>query len=207
MIQIQPAEGIQLHFQTKVPDAGMQAAADRAGASTSASKFAGGMPEAYQRLLLDVMHGDASLFSRADEVELAWGIVDPIAAGVGVGPADRRSRCTRPAAGARPSRPSGCAARAASGSTSARCCSDGCDVTRRFPDLHLGPLAHRLSRRPGGAERLQRLADAGDRAAAGGELHRLRGDARPVRRQRDQGAARRSGSSASPTRSIPAAPS
>jgi len=40
---------------------------------------AGGMPEAYQRLLLDVLHGDASLFSRSDEVELAWGIVDPIA--------------------------------------------------------------------------------------------------------------------------------
>jgi glucose-6-phosphate 1-dehydrogenase len=37
------------------------------------------MPEAYQRLLLDVLHGDASLFSRSDEVELAWGIVDPIA--------------------------------------------------------------------------------------------------------------------------------
>ena len=40
------------------------------------------MPEAYERLLLDVMHGDASLFSRADEVELAWGIIDPIADGL-----------------------------------------------------------------------------------------------------------------------------
>ena len=39
------------------------------------------MPEAYQRLLLDVMHGDASLFARADEVELAWGIIDPIQQG------------------------------------------------------------------------------------------------------------------------------
>ena len=38
------------------------------------------MPEAYQRLLLDVMHGDLSLFARADEVELAWGIIDPIQA-------------------------------------------------------------------------------------------------------------------------------
>jgi glucose-6-phosphate 1-dehydrogenase len=36
------------------------------------------MPDAYERLLLDVMMGDASLFARADEVELAWGIVDPI---------------------------------------------------------------------------------------------------------------------------------
>ena len=39
------------------------------------------MPEAYERLLLDVMTGDASLFARSDEVELAWGIIDPIRAG------------------------------------------------------------------------------------------------------------------------------
>ena len=43
-------------------------------------KFAGVMPDAYQRLLLDVLHGDASLFARSDEVELAWGIIDPIQA-------------------------------------------------------------------------------------------------------------------------------
>ncbi len=36
------------------------------------------MPDAYQRLLLDVASGDASLFARSDEVELAWGIIDPI---------------------------------------------------------------------------------------------------------------------------------
>ena len=36
------------------------------------------MPEAYERLLLDAMQGDASLFARADEVETAWGIIDPI---------------------------------------------------------------------------------------------------------------------------------
>ena len=38
------------------------------------------MPDAYQRLLLDSIHGDASLFARSDEVELAWGIIDPIIA-------------------------------------------------------------------------------------------------------------------------------
>jgi glucose-6-phosphate 1-dehydrogenase len=43
-------------------------------------KFAAEIPDSYQRLLLDVMHGDASLFARADEVELAWGIIDPIQA-------------------------------------------------------------------------------------------------------------------------------
>ena len=36
------------------------------------------MPDAYQRLLLDVMHGDPSLFARSDAVELAWDIIDPI---------------------------------------------------------------------------------------------------------------------------------
>ena len=35
-------------------------------------------PQAYQRLLQDVAGGDASLFARSDEVELAWGVIDPI---------------------------------------------------------------------------------------------------------------------------------
>jgi len=77
VIQIQPAEGIQLHFQTKVPDAGMQLRLTDLSFRFQ-EKFARAMPEAYQRLLLDVMQGDASLFARSDEVELAWGIVDPI---------------------------------------------------------------------------------------------------------------------------------
>jgi glucose-6-phosphate 1-dehydrogenase len=36
------------------------------------------IPEAYERLLLDVLTGDASLFTRADEVETAWRLIDPI---------------------------------------------------------------------------------------------------------------------------------
>jgi glucose-6-phosphate 1-dehydrogenase len=78
VIQIQPAEGIQLHFQTKVPDAGMKLRLTDLEFSFNRD-FPGQMPEAYERLLLDVFQGDASLFSRADEVELAWGIIDPIA--------------------------------------------------------------------------------------------------------------------------------
>jgi glucose-6-phosphate 1-dehydrogenase len=77
VIQIQPAEGIQLHFHTKVPDAGMKLRLTDLSFRYK-ERFAGAMPEAYQRLLLDVVHGDASLFARADEVELAWGIIDPI---------------------------------------------------------------------------------------------------------------------------------
>jgi len=77
VIQVQPAEGIQLHFQTKVPDAGMQLRLTDLDFSFQ-REFHGTMPEAYQRLLLDAMAGDASLFARADEVEAAWGIIDPI---------------------------------------------------------------------------------------------------------------------------------
>jgi glucose-6-phosphate 1-dehydrogenase len=77
VIQIQPAEGIQLHFQTKVPDAGMRVRLTDLSFRFH-EKFAGGIPDAYQRLLVDVIQGDAALFARADEVELAWGIIDPI---------------------------------------------------------------------------------------------------------------------------------
>ncbi len=77
VIQIQPAEGIQLHFYTKVPDAGMQLRMTDLNFRFG-EKFTGPMPEAYQRLLLDVIHGDPSLFARADEVEAAWRIADPI---------------------------------------------------------------------------------------------------------------------------------
>jgi len=77
IIQVQPAEGIQLHFQTKVPDAGMKMRQTDLDFSYQ-KEFRGQMPEAYERLLLDALEGDASLFARADEVEAAWRICDPI---------------------------------------------------------------------------------------------------------------------------------
>lgn len=80
VIQVQPAEGIQLHFQTKVPDAGMKLRLTDLSFNFR-DRFTSDMPEAYQRLLLDVLGGDASLFARSDEVELAWGIIDPIQRG------------------------------------------------------------------------------------------------------------------------------
>jgi len=79
VIQVQPAEGIQLHFQSKVPDAGMQLRLTDLD-FRFCREFKGAIPEAYQRLLLDALAGDASLFARSDEVELAWGIIDPIIA-------------------------------------------------------------------------------------------------------------------------------
>ena len=77
VIQVQPAEGIQLHFETKVPDAGMQLRQTDLDFRFQ-REFRGTMPEAYERLLLDALEGDASLFARADEVEAAWAICDPI---------------------------------------------------------------------------------------------------------------------------------
>jgi glucose-6-phosphate 1-dehydrogenase len=80
VMQVQPAEGIQLHFETKVPDSEMKT---RTSTLDFSFRHAGGgesMPDAYQRLLLDSIQGDASLFARGDEVELAWGIIDPIIA-------------------------------------------------------------------------------------------------------------------------------
>jgi glucose-6-phosphate 1-dehydrogenase len=79
VIQIQPAEGIQMHLQTKVPDAGMQLQLTDLDYQFRRN-FTGSLPDAYQRLLLDALKGDASLFARSDEVELAWGIIDPILA-------------------------------------------------------------------------------------------------------------------------------
>lgn len=79
VIQIQPAEGIQLLFQTKVPDAGMRLRTTDLD-FRFADEFADSIPDAYQRLLLDAMTGDASLFARSDEVELAWSTIDPIVA-------------------------------------------------------------------------------------------------------------------------------
>lgn len=77
LIQIQPAEGIQIHFQTKVPDTEMKIRQTEFQFNF-ADRFPGEMPDAYQRLLLDALHGDASLFARSDEVENAWKIIDPI---------------------------------------------------------------------------------------------------------------------------------
>jgi glucose-6-phosphate 1-dehydrogenase len=80
VVQVQPAEGIQLHFQTKTPDAGMRLRQTDLSFNYQ-SEFKQPIPEAYERLLLDAIEGDASLFARADEAEAAWRVCDPIIAG------------------------------------------------------------------------------------------------------------------------------
>ncbi|UCC61785.1 MAG: glucose-6-phosphate dehydrogenase [Anaerolineae bacterium] len=77
---IQPDEGIHLRFETKRPGAGMRTRSVDMEFHYAEDFGAGVLPEAYERLLLDAMQGDASLFARADEIELAWGIIDPILA-------------------------------------------------------------------------------------------------------------------------------
>jgi glucose-6-phosphate 1-dehydrogenase len=78
VLYLQPDEGIHLRFEAKVPDtvAKMRSVDMEFHYADSFGKTA--IPESYERLLLDTMTGDASLFTRADEVETAWGIIDPI---------------------------------------------------------------------------------------------------------------------------------
>jgi glucose-6-phosphate 1-dehydrogenase len=78
---LQPDEGIHLRFEAKVPGAGMRTRSVDMDFHYADDFPLEALPEAYERLLLDAMQGDASLFARADEIELAWGLVDPILEG------------------------------------------------------------------------------------------------------------------------------
>ena len=76
-MRIQPDEGIAIRFNAKVPGAGTQIRPVRMEFSYG-SAFGEAGPDAYERLLLDVIRGDPTLFTRRDEVEAAWTIVQPI---------------------------------------------------------------------------------------------------------------------------------
>jgi glucose-6-phosphate 1-dehydrogenase len=76
-LRLQPHEGISLRFNGKVPGASMQIRPVRMHFSYD-SEFGAYTPEAYERLLLEAMTGDPTLFIRRDEVETSWNIVDPI---------------------------------------------------------------------------------------------------------------------------------
>ena len=75
---LQPDEGIHLHFEAKEPGAGMRTRPVDLEFHYAEDFGAASLPEAYERLLLDAMQGDATLFTRADEIELAWALTDPI---------------------------------------------------------------------------------------------------------------------------------
>lgn len=77
IIRIQPDEGILMKFGVKVPGQGFKV--ERANLDFYYSNLAGTkVMQAYERLLLDAMQGDATLYARGDEVEAAWNFVDPI---------------------------------------------------------------------------------------------------------------------------------
>ncbi len=79
-ICIQPDEGIHLNFEAKVPDHRETRSVDMEFTYKEAfGEYE--IPEAYERLLLDAMLGDAALFTRSDEIEQLWSIVDPVLKG------------------------------------------------------------------------------------------------------------------------------
>ncbi len=75
--RIQPDEGISLHFATKRPSMHM-VVEDSSLDFGYRENYRKTLPEAYERLLMDVMRGDSTLFTRSDEVEAAWRVMDPI---------------------------------------------------------------------------------------------------------------------------------
>ncbi len=77
VIRIQPDEGISLRMMSKIPGTSLRIEPVKMDFHYGTS-FGKPSPEAYERLLLDAMSGDATLFARHDEVEEAWAFVDTI---------------------------------------------------------------------------------------------------------------------------------
>jgi glucose-6-phosphate 1-dehydrogenase len=79
LVHVQPDEGVSLAVGAKVPGQGMTIRTVHMDFLYGGT-FRTGLPEAYERLILDCMLGDATLFTRADEVEEQWAIVDAMVA-------------------------------------------------------------------------------------------------------------------------------
>jgi glucose-6-phosphate 1-dehydrogenase len=77
VIRVQPDEGVTMRFGSKVPGTSMEVR-DVTMDFAYGESFTESSPEAYERLILDVLLGDANLFPRHQEVELSWNILDPI---------------------------------------------------------------------------------------------------------------------------------
>ena len=77
VIRVQPDEGITVRFGSKVPGTSMEVRDVNMDFAYGES-FTESSPEAYERLILDVLLGDPPLFPRHEEVELSWKILDPI---------------------------------------------------------------------------------------------------------------------------------
>ncbi|WP_031019819.1 glucose-6-phosphate dehydrogenase [Streptomyces sp. NRRL S-1314] len=77
VIRVQPDEGVTVRFGSKVPGTSMEIR-DVSMDFAYGESFTESSPEAYERLILDVLLGDSNLFPRTEEVELSWKILDPI---------------------------------------------------------------------------------------------------------------------------------
>jgi glucose-6-phosphate 1-dehydrogenase len=77
VLMVQPDEGVSVSIGAKIPGARMRIRPVNMEFHYGTS-FVSESPEAYERLILDAMRGDATLFTRNDEIEALWGIIDPI---------------------------------------------------------------------------------------------------------------------------------
>ena len=83
VLRVQPNDGVTLRFEAKIPGAALALTPEIEVASvdmdfTYSSAFGAQVHPAYETLLLDCMLGDATLFTRSDEVETGWRITDPL---------------------------------------------------------------------------------------------------------------------------------
>jgi glucose-6-phosphate 1-dehydrogenase len=77
ILTVQPDEGVTVSIGAKIPGATMRIRPVNMEFHYGTS-FVSESPEAYERLILDAMRGEATLFTRNDEIEALWGIIDPI---------------------------------------------------------------------------------------------------------------------------------
>jgi glucose-6-phosphate 1-dehydrogenase len=77
ILTVQPDEGVSVSLGAKIPGSTMRIRPVNMEFRYGTS-FMSESPEAYERLILDAMRGDATLFTRNDEIEALWGIIDPI---------------------------------------------------------------------------------------------------------------------------------
>jgi glucose-6-phosphate 1-dehydrogenase len=77
ILTVQPDEGVSVSLGAKIPGPRMRIRPVNMEFHYGTA-FLSESPEAYERLILDAMRGDATLFTRNDEIEALWGIVDPI---------------------------------------------------------------------------------------------------------------------------------
>ncbi len=80
-LSIQPDEGIHLRFEAKLPDSDQDMRSVDMDFFYHSSFDGTPLPDAYERLLLEAIEGDASLFTRSDAIEAAWRLIDPVLSG------------------------------------------------------------------------------------------------------------------------------